>query len=174
LLKRLRGTPIARHTQAWDMHYGIEPPYTVLQTGAVDAATVQRFTRLARYWDLVANSGRFTATLEMLLQEPSAFAAFLAWSDWLWQTTGKTHGLTPEDFVDALFTYLTTERKQPQDVVRTLLLADYMTSGARAMPQCLRGVLHHRPVLSRPRERVQRQDRHALPTVDTTPLVITA
>jgi len=174
LLKRLRGTPIARHTQAWDMQYAAEPPYTVLQTGAVDAATVQRFTRLARYWDLVANSGRFAATLEMLLQESSAFAAFLAWSDWLWQTTGKTHGLTPEDLVDALFTYLTTERKQSHDAVRSPLLADYVASGARAMPHCLREVLPHRPALPRPRVRAQRQDRHALPTVDTIPLVITA
>jgi len=174
LLKRLRGTPIARHTQAWCMHYAAEPPYTVLQTGDVDAATVQRFTRLARYWDLVANSGRFTVTVGRLLQGPSAFAAFLAWSDWLWQTTGKTHGFTPEDLVDALFIYLTSERKQPQDAVRDGLLADYVASGARAMPQCLRGTLPHRPALPRTRVRGQRQARHVTPCADREPLVITA
>jgi radical SAM superfamily enzyme YgiQ (UPF0313 family) len=59
LLKRLRGTPIARHSAAYGMDYDVEPPYTILQTDAVDALTVQRFTRLARYWDLLANSGRF-------------------------------------------------------------------------------------------------------------------
>ena len=174
LLKRLRGTPIARHTQAWGMHYATEPPYTVLQTGAVDAETVQRFMRLARYWDLIANSGRFTATLNELLQGPSAFAAFWAWSDWLWQTTGKTHGLTPEVLVDALFTYLTVVRGWADGVVRPLLLADYVASGARAMPQCLRGVLPHRPMLERPRERTQRQDRHTLLALDATPLVTPA
>lgn len=176
LLKRLRGTPIARHTQVWAMHYTVEPPYTVLQTGVVDVATVQRFIRLARYWDLVANSGRFTASLEMLLQGPSAFAAFLAWSDWLWQTTGKTHGLTPEDLVDALFRYLTTERKLPHDAVRAGLLADYVASGARAMPLCLRGVLPHRPAVSRAAARAlaERQDRHAPPADNAVPLVIPA
>ncbi|EKE17004.1 MAG: radical SAM family protein, partial [uncultured bacterium] len=43
----------------------------------------------------------------MLLTGPSAFAAFLALSDWLWQSTGKTSGLTPEMLVDALFAYQT-------------------------------------------------------------------
>ena len=78
LLKRLRGTPIARHSAAYGMDYDVEPPYTILQTDAVDALTVQRFTRLARYWDLLANSGRFPQTLPNLLDSPSPFAAFLA------------------------------------------------------------------------------------------------
>jgi hypothetical protein len=163
VLKRLRGTPIARHTQTWGMQYAPEPPYTVLQTGAVDAATVQRFSRLARYWELVANSGRFPATLNLLLQGPSAFAACLAWSDWLWQTTGKTHGFTPEDLVDALFTYLTTGREFSADRVRAGLLTDYAGSGARGMPQCLQGVLPRVAPQARTAVRntlVNRQERH--------------
>ncbi|MBK9442296.1 MAG: radical SAM protein [Comamonadaceae bacterium] len=70
LLKRLRGAPIARHSQTQDMRYLPEPPYTVRQTGVLDASTVQRFARLARYWDLLANSGRFSRTLELLLHGP--------------------------------------------------------------------------------------------------------
>lgn len=165
VLKRLRGTPIARHTQTWGMQYASEPPYTVLQTGAVDAVTVQRFTRLARYWELVANSGRFPATLNLLLQGASAFAAFLAWSDWLWQSSGKTHGLTPEDLVDALFTYLTTRREFPTDRVRAGLLADYGASGARGMPQCLQGVLPRLAPQARAVDHhalTVRQERHAV------------
>ncbi|HEY8905593.1 MAG TPA: radical SAM protein, partial [Rhodoferax sp.] len=67
ILKRLRGTPIARHTEAHGMVYAFDPPYTVQHTGVVDADTVQRFTRFARYWDLLANSGRFAQTLALLL-----------------------------------------------------------------------------------------------------------
>ena len=148
LLKRLRGTPIARHTQEHGMVYAPQPPYAVQQTGVVDAESVQRFIRLARYWDLVANSGRFGQTLDVLLQGAAAvgpFAAFAAWSDWLWQTTHKTHGLTPEDLVDALFDYLTTQRGLPAEPTRQLLLADYLRSGAHARPLCLQHVLP-RPV----------------------------
>jgi len=141
LLKRLRGTPIARHTLEHGMVYATEPPYAVQQTGVLDAPTVQRFIRLARYWDLVANSGRFQRTLDALLQGDSAFAAFAAWSDWLWHTTHKTHGLTPENLVDALFDYMTSQRGLPVETVRQMLLADYQRSGAHARPDCLREVL---------------------------------
>jgi len=67
ILKRLRGAPIARHTDAHGMVYAAQAPYTVQHTGVVDAATLQRFSRFARYWDLLANSGRFAQTLALLL-----------------------------------------------------------------------------------------------------------
>jgi hypothetical protein len=163
LLKRLRGTPIVRHTLEHGMVYDVHPPYTVRQTAALDAATVQRLTRTARYWDLVANSGRFKDTLPVLLQGESAFGALLAWSDWLWQTTARTQGLTPEDLVDALFDYLCTQRGLPQQQVRQWLLGDYVASGARASPQCLRAVLP-RPAAPAPdlksRPLALRQGRH--------------
>ena len=72
LLKRLRGTPLANRSKAGEvaqfgMAYQSEPPYTVLHTDAVSTHEVQAFTRLARYWDLVANSGRFARALVLLL-----------------------------------------------------------------------------------------------------------
>jgi hypothetical protein len=163
ILKRLRGTPIARHTVEYGMVYDPMPPYTVRQTGAVDAVTMQRFTRLARYWDLVANSGRFRQSLPLLLQGPSAFAAFLAFADWLWQRTGETSHLTPEQLVDALFDYLVTERRLDADTVRQTLLADYLASGARARPHSLREVLPAQgvPVARAVRVRAERQARHS-------------
>jgi hypothetical protein len=72
ILKRLRGSPITRHTLPHGMAYATEPPYTVQQTGVVDAATLKRFARFARYWDLLANSGRFAHTLALLLGQVNA------------------------------------------------------------------------------------------------------
>ncbi|OQW88696.1 MAG: B12-binding domain-containing radical SAM protein [Rhodoferax ferrireducens] len=168
ILKRLRGTPITRHTQTHGMVYAFDPPYTVSQTGVVEAATLQRFTRFARYWDVLANSGRFAQTLALLLGSPSEnpavnarrvaadepsgapeavtsgsgpspFWRFWALSDALWQRLGATHRLTPEVLVDALFEYLS--QSLPTDEVRQVLLADYLNSGARANPQALQGLL---------------------------------
>jgi radical SAM superfamily enzyme YgiQ (UPF0313 family) len=163
ILKRLRGTPIARHTLEHGMVYDAAPPYTVRQTAVVDAATMQRFTRLARYWDLVANSGRFAQTLPLLLHGPSAFAELLQFADCLWDRSGQTSGLTPEYLVDALFDYLTLQRRLPTELVRQILLSDYLASGARASPNCLRTVLPARaPTVSRPaRNLAERQERHA-------------
>ncbi len=162
VLKRLRGTPIARHSAEFGMVYASQPPYTIQQTGAVDTAGVQRFTRLARYWDLLANSGRFKQTMPMLLAGRSPFAAFLALSDWLWQNTGKTSGLTPENLVDGLFAYLSGVMGLAAEDVRQSLLADYLNSGARANPACLAGNLQGRakPVSRNERALTQRQGRH--------------
>jgi len=171
ILKRLRGTPIARHTAAYGMVYASTPPYTVQQTGAVDAATMQRFTRFSRYWDMVANSGRFKQTLALLLAAaPSPFYAFLGFADWLWQSSEKTSGLSPEALVDALFDYLSTGGGLPPATVQQTLLSDYSASGARASPRALKGLLPKQvaPQTHAAKTLAQRQERHlaAQQTVD--------
>jgi radical SAM superfamily enzyme YgiQ (UPF0313 family) len=162
VLKRLRGTPIARHSASHGMIYDAEPPYSIRQTAVVDASTVRRFTRLARYWELIANSGRFPQTLPILLAGPSSFACFLAFTDWLWANTAQTNRLTPERLVDSLFDYLTAVIGMDKESVRQNLLADYQASGARANPACLQGLLKDRekPVARVARALAQRQDRH--------------
>jgi radical SAM superfamily enzyme YgiQ (UPF0313 family) len=90
ILKRLRGTPIIRHTGPFGMVYDPYPPYTVLATSLVDFATMQRLVRFARYWDLVANSGRFANTIHQLLGA-APFENFMAFSDWIYTRTDATH-----------------------------------------------------------------------------------
>jgi len=114
ILKRLRGTPLARHTEAHGMVYDQQPPYVIRQNNDIDRESLERFTRLAKYWDLIANSGRFKQTLPLILQahapHHSPFWAFMSFTDHLWQQTQKTYGLTPEALVDAVFAYLTVSR----------------------------------------------------------------
>ncbi|MDP3539749.1 MAG: DUF4080 domain-containing protein [Azonexus sp.] len=178
ILKRLRGTPIIRHTGEYGMVYDENPPYSVRETSAVDAAGMQRFSRFARYWDMFFNSGRFKQTLPLLLDEnhpldeltaasiegrasSSPFHAFLGFSDWLWQSTAKTNALTPEALVDALFDYLCKLRGMSVEKVQLVLLSDYLASGARGSPQALRGVLPKRDPKIRPRRQLaRRQEQH--------------
>lgn len=141
ILKRLRGTPIDRHTRAFDMTYDNQPPYVVQKTKDLDEHIVQRFSRMAKYWDLVVNSGRFKKTVPLLMKplqaQASSFWSFMQFSDALWLSTGKTYGLSPENLVDGIFDYLTMDRGLLADQVRSLLLEDYLDSGARARPKCL-------------------------------------
>ena len=165
LLKRLRGAPIARHTADYGMVYDNAPPYSVLQTAEVDSVTMQRFIHFSRYWDSVANSGRFKETLHLLLSindtAPSPFYAFLAFADWLWKRTGQTSGLAPEVLVDALFDYLCAQRGMDAQSVQQALLADYVASGARGSPQAIKGLLPKRDVsIINASALVQRQARH--------------
>ena len=166
LLKRLRGAPVIRHTNGYGLVFDPDPPYAVRQTAAVSPETVERFVRLARYWDRVANSGRFKTTLPLLLEEgegaPSPFYAFLGFSDWLWKQSGSTSHLSPESLTDALFDYL-VDHGFPERRIQDALLDDYLASGARGSPLSLKGRLPRLEIRSRDSRRLaRRQGKHAL------------
>jgi len=130
ILKRLRGAPIARHTIEFGMRYGSTPPYQVLETAAMDAATVERLARFARYWDRVANSGRFTGALPLILGT-HPFQRFMALSDWLFAKAGRTHAIPTERLYELVHGWLTTEGGSDLIKATAALVADYRRSGAR-------------------------------------------
>lgn len=158
LLKRLRGAPIARHTAAYGLCFDPHPPYTVLATGQIDFATMQRLARFARYWDLVSNSGRFPKTLPVLLGD-APFANFLAFSDWLWARTGQTNRIALPRLFERVHEFLLTRGAAPE-LVLTALAADCAVHGAKGCP----GFLHpHLAALRqerRPSTAPERQARH--------------
>ena len=168
ILKRLRGTPLSRHTEAHGMVYDSQPPYVIRQNNAIDKESFERFTRLAKYWDLIANSGRFKQTLPLILQahapHHSPFWAFMSFADHLWLQTQKTYRLTPEALVDAVFAYLTVSRLLDESLARNSLLKDYLASGARGRPMCLAHEnlpLGGDRLVSGQHNLRERQDRHA-------------
>lgn len=138
MLKRLRGTPIARHDAEWEMVYGPHPPYEVLRTRDIDFPTMQRLRRFARYWEMVANSGNFASTTPMLWSGGSPFSGFLAWSDWLHERCGQAHGIALDRLAGLLLEYLTGMRGMANAMVAGALRADYMAAGRTELPAALR------------------------------------
>ena len=124
ILKRLRGTPIIRHTDAFQMVFDQYPPYTILSTRDIDFATMQRLVRFARYWDLVANSGRFSHTLPLILAD-DPFANFMALSDWLYISTDATHRIALERLAKLVSNWLQQERGLDETTVNAQLKNDY-------------------------------------------------
>ncbi len=133
ILKRLPGAPIARHDEAHGMVYSPFPPYEALATAAIDFPTLQRLKRFARYWDLIANSGRFPATLA-LIADPAPFDRFMTLSDWLFRTTDQTHGIA----LRRLFTLLRHGLVEALGIDATraeqALLADYRHNALKGTP----------------------------------------
>jgi radical SAM superfamily enzyme YgiQ (UPF0313 family) len=123
ILKRLRGTPIIRHTRDFGMVYDPHAPYTILANDRIDFPTMQRLVRFARYWDLVANSGRFARTLPMILRD-APFANFMALSDWLFANTDATHRIALDRLAGLVGKWL-VEQGWPEPQVRTTLAGDY-------------------------------------------------
>jgi len=131
ILKRLRGAPIARHTAAHALRFNPDPPYNILATDMIDFATMQRLSRFSRYWDILANSGRYTRSLPRLLGN-SPFARFLAFSDWLYAQTGQTHALARERLVHLLHDYLCFQADVDAVAAAVDLAADYHAGGGRS------------------------------------------
>ncbi len=136
ILKRLRGTPIARHTDAFDMRYNPQPPYNILSNIHIDFTTMQRLNRFARYWDMIGNSGRFVRTRALLLGD-APFARFLKFSDWVFATTGQTHQIALDRLYNLVFDGITTVFGIDVETARDLLGRDYYESGAKGAPKFL-------------------------------------
>jgi len=130
ILKRLRGAPIVRHVEAFGLRFNPEPPYNILATDAIDFVTMQRLLRFSRYWDIVANSGRYPQTTALILGD-APFRHFLALSDWLYAKTRQTHALAHERLVHLLHEHLRAARGLDASVVNAALLADYRAAGGR-------------------------------------------
>jgi len=136
LLKRLRGTPLNRHTDDYEMRYMPHPPYRVLSTRDADFNTVQRMTRFARFWDLIGNSGRFPNTLPLLLRE-KPFDRFMMFADYVFTRSGQTHAIS----LSRLFEFLRDGLAQFDDTdataVDVALSADFQHNALKGRPPWL-------------------------------------
>ncbi|MBV8779948.1 MAG: DUF4080 domain-containing protein, partial [Phycisphaerae bacterium] len=146
ILKRLRGTPIVRHDDQWQMVYSPNPPYEVLRTKCMDFATLQRVRRFSRYWDLIANSGNFTRTAPLLWHDGSPFQRFMQLSDWMYCRGGRTHSLALQSLAQLLFDFLTSELHMNPHVVAEAIWADYVGGGRSDRLPFLRPFIGERPI----------------------------
>ena len=140
ILKRLRGTPVIRHTEHYNMRFDINAPYSILATDRVSFTELQRLGRFARYWELTANSGHFKQTLDLLLSD-DAFNRFLIFSDWLYNYSGKTHQISLRKLYDYLyygfkncFQNLKANTINDTEIIAALL-QDYQAAGLKGAPE---------------------------------------
>lgn len=141
ILKRLRGTPISRHDQEWQMVYSESPPYEILQNRLLSFSELQRLRRFARFWDLVGNSGNFVETTALLWaidRREGPFVRFMELSDWMHRRLGKQHGIALTRLVTLLFEFLTDVYRQSPTHVAPVLLRDYTRTGRSDIPVPLR------------------------------------
>jgi hypothetical protein len=119
---------------------------------------MQRMRRFARYWDIVANSGHFTATLKLMWQNAaSPFAEFLRFSDWLHAKLARTHQIALHVLAQTLFDFLVNESALDRDLVATTLEADWHRTPSREALN-LRG--HHLAAPKLEKRAAKRQSRH--------------
>ena len=157
ILKRLKGTPIIRHTRDCDIRYNPLPPFNILSNGLIDFPTMQRLSRFARYWDMIINSGRFKYSKHLLLGD-SPFENFLALNDWLYEQTGQTHKISLNRLFNLIYQALTELFILDIDSVNECLMQDFQASGLKGQP----GFMKQQQKLNKRTEQrtVLRQKRH--------------
>lgn len=163
ILKRLRGTPIARHDAEWRMLYHPQPPYEILQNRLIDFATLQRLRRFAKYWDLVGNSGNFVETTPLIWQSNPPFKGFLHFSDWLHSRTGRTDSIALMRLMELLFVYLTDELPLEKKLAAETLWHDYQRGGRFDKPGFMKDYLPSTEPSKTHGPRASRKDGTALP-----------
>lgn len=146
ILKRLRGTPIIRHDDEWQMVYSPHPPYEILSTKLMSFETIQELRRFAKYWDSIANSGNFVETTPMLWNcrhggSGSPFVEFRRLANWLFAREGQSHGISLSRLFESVFEYLTSDRLFDPTEVAATLWRDYQRGGRSDKPAFLRPFL---------------------------------
>lgn len=131
ILKRLRGVPLNRHNEKYQLRYNPEPPYNILQTADIDFESMQRVNRFARYWDMIANSGRFKNTLPLILND-KPFDNFMRLSDDLYQAAGSTWKISLQRLFILLLVNMAHRDDLAEDLLFEKMKMDYERSGEKA------------------------------------------
>jgi radical SAM superfamily enzyme YgiQ (UPF0313 family) len=136
ILKRLRGAPINRHTENYQMRYDSYPPYAILSTADIDFFQMQRLQRFARYWDLIGNSGRFAEALPLIFAD-QAFWRFLQLSDALYALHESTWKISLRQLFELIYLVMTETLGVPVEKTLAALAIDYQRSGEKSRPNFL-------------------------------------
>ncbi len=133
ILKRLRGAPLNRHNEEYQLRYNPEAPYNILSTRDITFPEMQRVNRFARYWDMIGNSGRFTNTLPLILAE-QPFENFMQLSDALHQLAGSSWKIALKRLFELIYTILTEQIFLSEETVKQALALDYSRAKLKGVP----------------------------------------
>ena len=133
VLKRLRGTPIARHSEEFALVFDQFAPYAILSTAHIDFPTMQRLKRFSLVWDVFWNRGTLLHTMALMWGEASPFEETLKFSDWLFQRDGKVHAMALKHRARRLAEYMQA-RGDDDDAVLEALTRDFAARGSTPPP----------------------------------------
>ncbi len=155
ILKRLKGTPIIRHDEACEMVYQENPPYQILKTKEMSFETVLKLSRMAKFWDLIANSGHFKNSMKLIKElasqreVSSLFWEFWELSEFFNRRHPQRYGISLLSQVESLELYLRAQRGVDKALVRQALILDYTQNPSRDIPSFLREETQKQPKSNR-------------------------
>ncbi len=108
-LKRLKGTPIIRHTEKYQLIFENEAPFEILQTSDISFAQMRKLKKFSRYFDLFYNSENFPESMELLWNiDKDHFKSFMALTDFTWGKTRQTHKISLKNLVKIFYDFISS------------------------------------------------------------------
>ena len=159
ILKRLKGSPIIRHTEAFDLRFNPLPPFNILSTDRVSFTTMQRINRFARYWDMIGNSGRFKYSLPHILSD-KPFDDFMAITEWIFNKTGQIHKINLKKLFELISQSVEALFPEKHQLVITKIELDYEASKLKSLFSGLNLYAVPQVVTTSKNKSLQRQQRH--------------
>ena len=159
ILKRLKGSPIIRHTEAFDLRFNPLPPFNILSTDRVSFTTMQRINRFARYWDMIGNSGRFKYSLPHILSD-KPFDDFMVITEWIFNKTGQSHNISLKKLFELISQAVEALFPEKHQLVISKIELDYDASKLKSL---FNGLNLYAAVQAEPTSKnksLQRQQRH--------------
>jgi radical SAM superfamily enzyme YgiQ (UPF0313 family) len=133
ILKRLRGAPLNRHNESYQLRYNPEAPYNILTTRDISFTEMQRVNRFARFWDMIGNSGRFANTLPLILAE-NPFENFMNLSDGLFLSAGSTWKIALKRLFELIFETSTRDLGLSAEEIKPVLALDFARAKLKGIP----------------------------------------
>jgi Protein of unknown function (DUF4080) len=128
ILKRLKGTPIARHEKTFHMVYSEAPPFQILKNSTLDFATLQNMNRFAKFWDLYANSGEFKNFMQWIRfdhkPEASFFYKFYAFTEFLHSFFDEIHSISLMNLAEKAWRFMQNEGVN-EDLASAIIEKDF-------------------------------------------------
>ncbi len=159
ILKRLKGSPIIRHTEAFDLRFNPLPPFNILSTDRVSFTTMQRINRFARYWDMIGNSGRFKYSLPYILSD-KPFDDFMAITEWIFNKTGQIHKINLKKLFELISQSVEALFPEKHQRVITQIELDYEASKLKSLFNGLNLYAAQKTESISKNKSLQRQQRH--------------
>lgn len=163
ILKRLKGSPIIRHTDAHELRFNPSPPFSILASDTINFTDVQFINRFARYWDMLGNSGRFKETLPLMVSD-APFKQFSTITQEIFERSGQTHKISLLRLFDLVFDIATETLSLDAQAVQEAISLDHQHSGLKSRPKCLQrsknGPLTPPRVVKSKKSNASRQARH--------------
>ena len=159
ILKRLKGSPIIRHTEAFDLRFNPLPPFNILSTDRVSFMTMQRINRFARYWDMIGNSGRFKYSLPHILSD-EPFDDFMAITEWIYNKTGQIHKINLKKLFELISQSVEALFPDKHSLVISKIELDYDASKLKSLFNGLNLYSAPKVEIITKNKALQRQQRH--------------